>query len=567
MKGRVKSMTEIRNIIHRLRMGQTNRQIHRDLRVHRSTVKELKDLAVTHQWLNTELPMPSDEEIVKLWNQKKIHARSHPLDAYKEQLATWHQEGLTSVVIQQLLKDRCASDIQVIRRYRHKHFPKAIEPIMVRSTVPGRDMEVDFGELGRFLDDDLTEKRVWLFSLRLRHSRKVYREIVLDQTLHTFLMGHVAAFEYFNGVPKNCIMDNLKAAVVRSTIDNDMINRSYQELAEHYGFLISPCLPRTPQHKGGVEGDVKYTKRNFLPYFLAKQKEIGIATPKICDLQEAMKKWDKDVADIHIVYGVGKSPLELFKSEEEQALQPLPKKRWEPTSWVQCRVRREWRIMVNNAYYSVPFQLIGETVEVCITHSLVRIFYRHQEIALHEKTTKKWDYRRKSEHAPPFQESVLQCSRDGLLELASNIGTFTHQVAYNILSHPSVDRLKPVRYMLKLAEKYSQERLEAACRRASNFKMYSYRSIKNILENNLESQPLEAPVPEKIIPLPRPRFARDPTDYKSTYLTEETFEEKLQRFHPISKHGNGMIGVFDGLLADQIIEDEKQYRRQESDQI
>jgi transposase len=282
MKGRVKSMTEIRNIIHRLRMGQTNRQIHRDLRVHRSTVKELKDLAVTHQWLNTELPMPSDEEIVKLWNQKKIHARSHPLDAYKEQLATWHQEGLTSVVIQQLLKDRCACDIQVIRRYRHKHFPKAIEPIMVRSTVPGRDMEVDFGELGRFLDDDLTEKRVWLFSLRLRHSRKVYREIVLDQTLHTFLMGHVAAFEYFNGVPKNCIVDNLKAAVVRSTIDNDMINRSYQELAEHYGFLISPCLPRTPQHKGGVEGDVKYTKRNFLPYFLAKQKEIGIATPCPC---------------------------------------------------------------------------------------------------------------------------------------------------------------------------------------------------------------------------------------------------------------------------------------------
>ena len=118
-------------------------------------------------------------------------------------------------------------------------------------------------------------RKVWLFSLRLRHSRKTYREIVLDQTLHTFLMGHVHAFEYFNGVPKNCILDNLKAAVIRSTIDNDMINRSYQELAEHYGFIISPCLPRTPEHKGGVEGDVKYTKRNFLPYFLGKTKRNG----------------------------------------------------------------------------------------------------------------------------------------------------------------------------------------------------------------------------------------------------------------------------------------------------
>ena len=122
-------------------------------------------------------------------------------------------------------------------------------------------------------------KKVWLFSLRLRHSRKTYREIVLDQKISTFLMGHVHAFEHFNGVPVNCIMDNLKSAVIKSTIDNDMITKSYQDLAEHYGFVISPCLPRTPEHKGGVEGDVKYTTSNFLRYFLAKQKEMGIEVP------------------------------------------------------------------------------------------------------------------------------------------------------------------------------------------------------------------------------------------------------------------------------------------------
>ena len=121
--------------------------------------------------------------------------------------------------------------------------------------------------------------------------------------------------------------------------------------------------------------------------------------------------------------------------------------------------------------------------------------------------------------------------------------------------------------MLKLAEKYSKERLEIACQRASNFKMYSYGSIKNILENNLESQPLETPVTGKIIPLPRPRFARDPADYKSTYSAKETFEESLKRLHPISKHGNGMMGVFEGLLADQMMEEEKQFQSQERDRI
>jgi hypothetical protein len=342
MKGKVKSMSEIRNIIHRLKMGQTKRQIHRELGVHRSTIRELNRLAVTHQWLDNESPMPSDEEIAKLWNQKS-RTQSHPLDIYKEQIENWDKEGLTSVVIYQLLKDKCPCDVQAVRRYRNRHFPKTVEPVMVRSTVPGKDMEVDFGELGKFIIDDQIEKKVWLFSLRLRHSGRVYREIVLDQTLHTFLMGHVHAL----------------------------------------------------------------------------QKEAGVEKPKLRDVREALKKWNQEVADIHLVHGIGRSPFELFKSEEEKALQPLPKHRWEPTSWSQCSVRREWRIMLNNAYYSVPYQLIGETVEACVTYSLVRIFHKHKEVALHEKATKKWEYKRKAEHAPPFKEAVLQCSREGLLALAS----------------------------------------------------------------------------------------------------------------------------------------------------
>jgi hypothetical protein len=491
--------------------------------------------------------------------QKKNKNYSHSLDIYKEQIKIWHKEGLSSVVIHQLLKDKCSCDVQAIRRYRSKHFPNPVEPTMVRLTIPGKDMDVDFGELGKFLDDDGTIRKVWLFSLRLRHSRKAYREIVFDQKISTFLMGHVHAFEHLNGVPENCILDNLKAGVIRSTIDNDMINRSYQELAEHYGFVISPCLPFTPNHKGGVEGDIKYSKRNFLACFLAKQKELGIKIPRIRDLIEALKKWDKEVADIRLVHGIGRSPLEIFKSEEEKALRPLPKERWEPTVWKQCEVRREWRIMIDSTYYSVPHQLIGETVEVRITHSLVRIFHKNREVALHEKAMKKWEYKRKPEHAPPFQEAVLQCSRTGLLALAEDIGSFTHQVVHIIISHPSVDKLKPVRYLLRLAEKYSKERLEKACQRAFHCKLFSYINIKNILENGLDSEPIETLKTNKITPLPRYRFERNPSDYKTfqSDCKSEPFEEKLQRLHPFSKSGNAMIGPWNGVMADQIIEEER----------
>lgn len=556
MKGKVKNMTDIRTIIHRLRMGQSIRLINKELGVHRIIIRELNDLAITHQWLNPELPMPSDEEISKQWDQKSKKTRSHLLDVYKEDIERWSKAGYSSVVIHQLLQGKCSCDVQSIRRYRKKHFPKLIEPVMVRPTVPGRDMDVDFGELGRFQDED-TIKRVWLFSLSLRHSRKVYREIVLDQTTRTFIMGHIHAFEYFNGVSENCIPDNLKAAVISPTIDNDEINRSYLELAEHYGFVISPCLPRTPAHKGGVEGDVKYVKRNFLPWFLETQKAMGIKIPKISNLRESLEKWNREVADIRIIHGVGRSPLELFKSEEEKALKPLPSTRWEPTSWSQCVVRRDWRIMIDYAYYSVPYGFIGKTVEVCITYSLVRIFYDHKEIALHEKATKKWEYKRKTEHAPPFEEAVLQSTREGLLTLASDIGIFTHRLTEAILSNPAVDKLKPIRHLLRLADKYSKERLEKACQRAFNFKMYSYSSVKNILEKNLESKPLDTKKEEKVIKFPVHRFARDPADYKSTYKNSETFEEKLARLHPFSKHGNAMMGGVNGLLADQIIEEDK----------
>jgi hypothetical protein len=241
MRGKETSMTDIRSIIQRLKTGQSQRHIQRELGIHRTIIREIQDLAISQHWLDPQRAIPSDAEIAQLWS-KEIKQRPHPLDSFKEQIKQWDQEGLSSQVIYQLLQDKIQCDIQVIRRYRKKHFPKPIDPVMVRATMAGKDLELDFGELGRFSDDNGKIRRVWLFSLRLRHSRKAYREIVLNQTLSTFLAGHMHAFEYFQGVPANCVIDNLKAAVTRCTVDNDMINRSYQKLAEHYGLLSSHVL-------------------------------------------------------------------------------------------------------------------------------------------------------------------------------------------------------------------------------------------------------------------------------------------------------------------------------------
>ena len=550
-KGRYTNMLQIRNIIQRLRDGQSNRKIAREIRAHRTIVKNIRSIAITHQWLDPNLPMPSDDEIAKV-RGPKAKEQTHLLTIYHEDLSRWKKEDHSAVVIQELLKDKCSCDIQVIRRYLKKNFPDPIDPVMVRSTEPGRDMEIDFGLLGKFLDKAGTSKKVWVFSARLRHSRKTFRRAILNQNASTFLYSLILAFEWFYGVSRNVILDNFKAAIIKNTIDNDMVMRSFQEMAEYYGFIITPCLPRTPEHKGGIEGDIKYIKHNFLPCFLEKQKEKNIEIPTIDDLIEALEKWDREVANLHIVQGVGKCPKELFSEEERQTLQPLPKDRWEITSWCKCTVRKDWRIMHESAYYSVPFTLINQSVDVCTTTNLVRIFHENKEVAFHSRAEKKWEYRRKKEHAPPLQEEVLQCTREGLLLQAEKIGSFTYQMAKTIFSRRATDSLRPVRHLLRLGIKYSEERLEKSCERAIAYKMFSYASVKSILQNELDKQPIEVTNPSKIIAMPKYRFARDPKEYRN-----ESFIEKLERLNPYSESGNAMGGVVMSLAIDQI-EREKQ---------
>ena len=186
-------------------------------------------------------------------------------------------------------------------------------------------------------------KRTWVFSGRLRHCRRAYREVVFDQKQETFFACHMHAFEWFGGVPEKVTPDNLKAAVIVASFEDPLVNRAYRELALHYGFLISPCLPRRPEHKGVVEGDIKYVKRNFLPLFREAEKERGRDTPDAGELAEELERWNRESCDQHVVQKVGRTPLELFESEEAQALRPLPMTRWDPVVCKELSVGPDWR--------------------------------------------------------------------------------------------------------------------------------------------------------------------------------------------------------------------------------
>lgn len=503
-------MMEKRDILIALRKQHSIRKIGRDLHVHRTVIRAIHDDAARNGWLNPDSQMPEDYEIAKLDTGILYVKPTHKLDPYAEKIKEWRAEGVNAVVIQRFLQHQCDCKIGAIRRYIKKVCPNLPDPVMVRSTKPGEVMDVDFGFLGKLWDDSQQKfRKVWVFSGRLRHSRKAYRRLVWEQDVNTFLSCHILAFERFGGVPEVVCLDNLKAGVIKSCVDNDMLNRSYKELAEHYEFMISPCLPRTPEHKGGVENDIKYIKGNFWPQIREKIK----TSPKITlrQGQEEIDDWDRSVANIRKINGIGRSPADIFSSEEKMVLKGLPKFRFEPTKWLECIVRREWWIIYEGSRYSVPYLLIGKTVQVRVTSQFVKVFFDHKEVANHCKADVKGAYLRNPNHAPPFKEEVLTCNRSGLLLMAGDIGKYTLAFCEKLLSEKYVDKLRPTRCLLSLAEKYSIDRLERACERALTYNTIQYSSVKNILEKGLDKERITA----QITPL-RVGFkhARNPFEYQ-----------------------------------------------------
>lgn len=516
VQGKEKTMSEKRDIILRLRSGHSIRKIGRELGVHRTVIRSVHRLAAEKGWLNLETTPPSEHELDQASIQEKTTTPETPLTAYCEEIKMWHSEGKSAVVIQRLLERNHSilRGIGSLRRYIRKNFPKVPDPIMTRTASPGEVMDVDFGFLGMLEDGTPGGKprKAWVFSARLRYSRKAYREIVFRQDSMQFNECHIHAFEHFNGVPQQVVLDNLKAGVIKSTIDNDMINRSYRDLAEHYGFMISPCLPRTPQHKGGVENDVGYIKKSFWPEFTEKLKSSPHTT--IHEAQKEIERWDREVASSRKLRDNGRSPEELFRDEEQKTLKPLPQERAEITQWFECLVRKDWTILLQGSRYSVPYGLIEKCVQIRATTKFVKVFFEHQEVASHQKATQKGMYIRCAGHAPPFKEEVLTCNRQGLLTQAKELGENVFKLTEQILSNRSVDKLKPVRHLLRLSQKYGKDRLDRACARALQFNITLYHGVKDILRRGLDSELLIEPRPSqsKVVPF---RYAREACEYQS----------------------------------------------------
>ena len=493
---REKTAVELRDIVQRLKHGHGIKRIRRETGAHRTVIRKLRDIAVHQGWLVLGT-LPSEKEVYDAY-----HAGDNPqgtgrhfLEAYRDELKRYVEEGYTYVVMHELMKDRVSYSESTIRRYVQSHIKN--EKASLSKVMREREfsvMEVDFGSIGIVYDEiEKRNRKAYIFSGRLRFSTKAYRAVVFDQTQETFFECHIRTFDYFGGVPERVVPDNLKAAVVKASFTDPVVNRGYRELAEHYGFLIDPTKPYHPEHKGGVENDIKYVKRNFLPIFREKEKQKGRNIPYARECERYLREWEKSTADARIIKGVGSSPDELFEIERAH-LKELPADRFDIPVWKKCAVNRSGRVNFDRSTYSVPDRFMGKSVMTAGNTRKIRVFYDHKLIAEHPRSKAPYRDVFNPDHLSDRALRYMEWTKDNLLARASAIGPSAKNIIQLFLEDKIVSRERSARGILSLADKYGISRLENACTRALLYDAPRYDAVKRILANGFDNLNEQDPV-------------------------------------------------------------------------
>lgn len=492
MAKRRKDAMDLSNMLHYLRQGASVRETAKALGINRRTVKKYRQWAQEQNLLDGELP-PLEELAERM---KETLSTSLPpqnqstVAPYHEAVVQLRQEGVEMAAIHQRLQERgFAGSYGAIWRYVQKLEGNLPEITVRVETPPGIEAQVDFGYAGMMLDTTGKARRAWAFVMTLSYSRHQYVEFVWDQQVATWLSCHRNAFASFGGVPERLVIDNLKAAILRACWDDPLVQRSYQECAEHYGFRIAPHRPRTPKHKGKVESGVHYVKRNFL----GGKKELRLA-----DANQQVLIWIEETAGQRIHGTTKEQPLQRFSEMEQTRLQPLPDTAYDLAEWKQAKLYRDCHIIFDNAYYSAPFRYVNQQLRVRGGCRQVRIYTDdYQLIATHDRAQKAGERQTHPAHLPPEMLDGLYLDRETALQVAIDIGPYCAQMVTDLLAERPRDRLATVRRLLRLREQHGDCRLESACGRALRFGDPSYPTVKKILttgqEEKVDPTPILAP--------------------------------------------------------------------------
>ena len=346
----------------------------------------------------------------------------------------------------------------------------------------GEKLFVDYSD-GLSIVDALTGEMTLtqLFVSVWGASSYTYAEATLSQTLPDWTTSHVHAFEYFGCVPRVLVPDNLKSGVSKACRYEPELNQTYADMAEHYGCAVLPARPRKPRDKAKVENGVLIAQRWILA--VLRHRTFYSLAELNAAIGECLER-----LNTRPLRRAKKSRRELFEAIDRPNALPLPQKPYEYAEWYKARVQLNYHIEVDRHYYSVPYQLLHEKVDVRLTATIVEALHKGERVAAHVRSYIKGGYTTLPEHMPPEHRFYAEWNPARFIQWAGKTGASTARLVEEIMAtRPYPEQgYKACLGIINLTRDYEPVRVEAAAERALRFKTCSYRSVKAILSAGLD---------------------------------------------------------------------------------
>lgn len=497
-------MFQYRQVLVRLRAGDSVREIARSGLMGRDKLGELRAVADQRGWLHADAELPSDEAIAAaVAPSRRASSTVSSVEPHRAVVKAWFASGVQGRAIHAALKREHAysgSYSAVVRMLNQLRGEIPPEVTVRLSFAPGEAAQVDFGAGPVLLHPDGKTRRTWAFVMTLAHSRHQYVEFVWDQSSATWLGCHRRAFEWFDGVPERVIIDNAKCAIVKACSHDPLVQRAYAECAEGYGFKIDACPPHDPQKKGIVESGVKYLKGNFLPTRTFRD---------IADLNAQAKTWVMTEAGTRVHGTTREQPLALY-ALERPLLRRLPGVAPDLGTWHRVVLHRDCHVQHDRAFYSAPYALVGKTLWLRATDTVVTVHEDYRHLVTHLRALRPGQRVTVAGHLPPEARHFFERDRRWCDTQARAIGPHCTELVARLLGDRIALRLRAAQAVLGMGKRYGNTRLEAACERALAHGSPHYRTVKTILATGADKQPLvEAQTPAAYT---RARFTRSAAD-------------------------------------------------------
>ena len=474
-------------------LGLAERAIATSCGIARSTVQDtLKRFGAAK--LTWPLPVEVDEAVLheQLYPPRQA-AVEVPLPDFAAVQAELAKKGVTRLLLWQEYKGAHPHGLQYSAFCeRLAAYAKSRDVVLRQSYRPGEKLFIDFaGPTVAVTDRASGEiKSASIFVAVLGYSNYTYACATPGQTTADWLGAQRATLEFLGGVPQIIVPDNPKAIISRACRYEPDLNPAYQDFARHYEVAVIPARVRAPRDKAKVEAGVLIVER----WILARLRHQSFFS--LAELNRAISELTAELNARAFKKLPGNRHVR-FVNEEKHHLKPLPARPYEFAIWKPVRVHLDYHVELDKRYYSAPYTLIGKKLQARLTTRMVELFYRGKLVASHVRCPQPGRFTTAAEHRPPKHRAAIELNHERLRERAQAMGPATAAIIerqWLAKQHPE-QTLRRSLGILRLARDFTPTRLEAACARALELNVLSYRAIRALLDAQ-GSAPVPAPAPQ-----------------------------------------------------------------------